>query len=111
MVTFQCADLFVFLSLLLTFTSPISTNQPFKQPVPFRLLSFIGFVLLLLFFLQEIDLGYASGVKALRTSYFGDRENDWKLLVPAEVGSCMEGPLLWTADASETETSIFCTIF
>ena len=55
-------------------------------------------------FLQEIDLGYASGVKALRTSYFGDRENGWKLLVPSEVGSCMEGSLLYTEDTSMKRT-------
>ena len=36
-------------------------------------------------FWQEIDLGFASGVKALRSSCFGDQSNDWKLLVPSEV--------------------------
>ena len=37
------------------------------------------------FYLQEVDLGYASGVRAFRTSCFGNQENDWKLLVPSEV--------------------------
>jgi len=36
-------------------------------------------------YIQNIDLGYASGVKVFRTSCFGDQENDWKLLVPSEV--------------------------
>ena len=30
-------------------------------------------------------MGFASGVKAFRSSCFGDQSNDWKLLVPSEV--------------------------
>ncbi|KAJ7384995.1 hypothetical protein OS493_018684 [Desmophyllum pertusum] len=43
---------------------------------------------------KDIDLGYASGVKALRTSFFGDQENDWKLLVPSEFAVCLYRDLM-----------------
>ena len=45
------------------------------------------------YFSQEIDLGFASGVKTFKTNYFGDQKNDWKLLVPTEVSSCIWRPL------------------
>lgn len=46
------------------------------------------------YFSQEIDLGFASGVKTFKTNYFGDQKNDWKLLVPTEVGSCIWRPFV-----------------
>lgn len=46
------------------------------------------------YFSQEIDLGFASGVKTFKTNYFGDQKNDWKLLVPTEVSSCIWRPFV-----------------
>lgn len=43
---------------------------------------------------KEVDLGYASGVRAFRTSCFGNQENDWKLLVPSEFAVCLYRDLM-----------------
>lgn len=45
---------------------------------------------------KEIDLGFASGVKAFRSSCFGDQSNDWKLLVPSEFAVCLYQDLMNT---------------
>lgn len=63
--------------------------KPGKQSITLFSYYYLSYFEKLLYF-QDIDLGYASGVKVFRTSCFGDQENDWKLLVPSEASYCIE---------------------